>query len=149
MKKKHFKPLLLFTTGVILGVFLTGIFYNWALQKSILVSDQLNFSNNTSEIIMIIHDYNNGKVEHDYTSKLLERRIDTFKQTKALTYEILSRGKSNSKYENYGAALDQIINSLERVKEKVSKGDIIDTKKDMNEFISSFENYTLALQEVL
>ncbi|MFY0519284.1 hypothetical protein ACOMCU_15875 [Lysinibacillus sp. UGB7] len=149
MKKKYFKLFLIFAIGAILGIFLVGLFYSWALQKTILVSDQLNFVNNTGEIVLIIHDYNDGKVDHDYVNELLDRRINNIKQSKSFPYEVLSRGKSNSKYANYGAAIDRLVNSLEGLKDKVAKDEGIDTEKDMNDFIEAVENYMKVLQEVL
>lgn len=152
MNKKYFK-LTDFVVGAALGIILASLFYSWALgwglEKLILTSDQLNFANNTSEILLIINDYNDEKVMNDYTVELLNRRIEALKQSKKTTYNILSRGKSDSKYANYSAAIDQIVNSLESVKVKVAKDEGIDTKKDMNEFIDAVENYTKALQELL
>ncbi|MFJ7982159.1 hypothetical protein ACIQ1D_18015 [Lysinibacillus xylanilyticus] len=150
MKKKYFKLILLFATGAILGVYLASLFFSWALQKSILVSDQLDFANNTGEIIHIIRDYNDGKVEKDYVAELLDRRIETLKGIKSYSYEILSRGKSNSKYAIYGEAIDQVFVSLEGVKEKVTTGGKkIDTEKDMDEFIEAVGKYGNAIQELL
>lgn len=149
MKKKYFNLILLFATGAILGVFLTGIFFSWALQKSILVSDQLNFANNTGEIIHIIRDYNDGKVENNYVAELLDRRIETLKGIKSYSYELLSRGKSNSKYTIYGEAIDHVVDSLEGVKAKVTTGKKIDTEKDMDEFIEAVAKYGNVIQELL
>ena len=149
MKKKYFKLILLFATGAILGVYLTGLYFGWALQKTILVSDQLIFANNTGEIFHIIRDYNDGKVEKDYVAELLDRRIETLKGIKNYSYEILSQGKSNSKYTIYGEAIEQVVVSLEDVKEKVITGKKIDTEKDMDEFLEAVAKYGNAIQELL
>lgn len=100
---------------------------------------------NTGEIIYIIQDYNEEKVAGEYVVELLDRRIEGIKSN---SYELLSRGKSNSKYANYGAAIDQIVYSLEGVKEKVLKNVEIDVKKDMDEFLDAIDNYTTTIQEI-
>lgn len=145
MKKKYFKLSLLFIGGGALGSIITSIFFSWALEKYILFSDQVSLVNNTGEIIHIIQDYNEEKVESEYVVELLDRRIEYIKSN---SYEVLSRGKSDSKYANYGAALEQIVYSLEGVKEKVLKRKEIDVKKDMDEFLNAIDNYTTTIQEI-
>lgn|GEM_PF-3016671 len=144
MKKKYLKLSLLFIGGGALGCIITSIFFNWALEKYILFSDQVSLVNNTGEIIHIIQDYNEEKVKSEYVVELLERRIEDIKSN---SYEVLSRGKSDSKYANYGAALDQIVYSLEGVKEKVLKNKEIDVKKDMDEFLDAIDSYTATIRE--
>jgi len=149
MKKKYFKLISLLAIGMIVGAVIASFFFSWALEKNILISDQLNFANDTGEIVHIIRDFNDGKVEKDYVAELLDRRINTLKGIKNYSYEILSRGKSNSKYTVYGEAIDQVLVSLEGVKEKVTTGKKIDTEKDMDEFIEAVGNYGNAIQELL
>lgn len=144
MKKKYLKLSLLFIGGGALGCIITSIFFSWALEKYILFSDQVSLVNNTGEIIHIIQDYNEEKVKSEYVLELLERRIEDIKSN---SYEVLSRGKSDSKYANYGAALDQIVYSLEGVKEKVLKNKEIDVKKDMDEFLDAIDSYTATIRE--
>lgn len=144
-KKKYFKLSLLFIGGGALGSIITSIFFSWALEKYILFSDQVSLVNNTGEIIHIIQDYNEEKVESEYVVELLDRRIEDIKSN---SYEVLSRGKSDSKYANYGAALDQIVYSLEGIKEKVLKSKEIDLKKNMDEFLNAIDNYTTTIQEI-
>ncbi|PIJ98036.1 hypothetical protein [Lysinibacillus sphaericus] len=145
MKKKYFKLSLLFIGGGALGSIITSIFFSWTLEKYILFSDQVSLVNNTGEIIHIIQDYNEEKVQSEYVVELLDRRIEDIKSN---SYEVLSRGKSDSKYANYGAALEQIVYSLEGVKEKVLKRKEIDVKKDMDEFLNAIDNYTTTIQEI-
>lgn len=145
MKKKYFKLSLLFIGGGALGSIITSIFFSWTLEKYLLFSDQVSLVNNTGEIIHIIQDYNEEKVQSEYVVELLDRRIEDIKSN---SYEVLSRGKSDSKYANYGAALEQIVYSLEGVKEKVLKRKEIDVKKDMDEFLNAIDNYTTTIQEI-
>ncbi len=149
MKKKYLKLISLLAAGMILGAFFASLFFTWAFEKTILVSDQLNFANNTGEIVQIIRDYNDGKVENDYTAELLERRIEALKGIKSYSYELLSRGRSNSKYAIYGEAINKVVDSLEGVKEKVTTGKKIDTEKDMDEFIEAVEIYGSTIQKLL
>jgi len=148
MNKKYFKLSLLFVGGGVLGSIITSIFFSWTLEKYILYSDQVSLVNNTGETILIIQDYNEKKIESNYVVELLERRIEGFKGIKSNSYELLSSVNSNSKYANYGAAIDQIVYSLEDVKEKVSKSNEIDVKKDMDEFLDAIDNYTASFQVI-
>ncbi|WDV09213.1 hypothetical protein [Lysinibacillus irui] len=148
MKKKYLKLSLLFIGGGALGCIITSLFFSWTLEKYILFSDQVSLVNNTGEIIHIIQDFNEEKVESEYVVELLERRVEIFKGIKSNSYEVLSRGKSDSKYANYGAALDRIVYSLEGVKEKVLKSKEIDVKKDMDEFLDAIDNYTTTVLEI-
>lgn len=144
MNKKYFKLSLLFVGGGVLGCIITSLFFSWTLEKYILYSDQVSLVNNTGETIH----YNEKRIESNYVVELLERRIEGFKGIKSNSYELLSSVNSNSKYANYGAAIDQIVYSLEDVKEKVSKSNEIDVKKDMDEFLDAIDNYTASFQVI-
>lgn len=144
MRKKDFLLGVLFT-GVLFSV-VSLILGSIITSKIYLTVTSMDVVSSTAEIVLIMKELEEEKVEHDYAATLLERQLNRLKNTKELTNASLNKGKEDGRYTDYEDSIQNIIDVVNELKDRVVTVEEINLEKDMKSFFNEVKYFGKSME---
>ncbi len=123
-KKKRF--------GIIAGILLAFILIGWgnfkANQGQIVFTNTYLYMDNMVNVVNVVNDYREGKIDSAYTGILLDRAIQNIESQKEIMVVQLKGFPKN--VDNYWALLDNAIGEIQNIRTAIENDDSEDAIKD-------------------